>query len=86
MKKPISMLDNYAKQNGFPNIRHYTDNYVKIRISGENLDKIRGFQHLSFFNLKSNFTNKMLRCLIKTIYVHDDGRIEIKWNYKEKIS
>ncbi len=32
-----------------------------------------------------NFTNEMLRCLIKTIYVYDDRRIEIKWNFKEKV-
>ena len=31
------------------------------------------------------FTNEMLRCLIKTIYVYDDRRIEIKWNFKEKV-
>lgn len=32
-----------------------------------------------------NFNNEMLRCLIKTIYVYDDRRIEIKWNFKEKV-
>lgn len=32
-----------------------------------------------------NFTNEMLRCLIKRIYVYDDRRIEIKWNFKEKV-
>lgn len=31
------------------------------------------------------FTNEMLKCLIKTIYIYDDRRIEIKWNYKEKV-
>ena len=32
-----------------------------------------------------NFTNEMLKCLIKTIYVYEDRRIEIKWNFKEKV-
>ena len=31
------------------------------------------------------FTNEMLKCLIKAIYVYDDRRIEIKWNFKEKV-
>ena len=43
-----AMLENYAKQNGFKNIRHYTDDYVKIRISRENLDKTRGFNTYPF--------------------------------------
>ena len=32
-----------------------------------------------------NFTNEMLKCLINEIYVYDDRRIEIKWNFKEKV-
>ena len=32
-----------------------------------------------------NFTNEMFKRLIKTIYVYDDRRIEIKWNFKEKV-
>ena len=31
------------------------------------------------------FTNEMLKCLIKTIYVYDDRRIEIKWNFRDKV-
>ena len=31
-----------------------------------------------------NFTNDMFKRLIKSIYVYDDRRMEIKWNYKEK--
>ena len=31
-----------------------------------------------------NFTNEMFKRLIKSIYVYDDRRMEIKWNYKEK--
>ena len=30
-------------------------------------------------------TNEMLKCLIKAIFVYDDRRIEIKWNFKEKV-
>lgn len=36
-----AMLENYAKQNGFKNIRHYTDEHVIIGTSGENLVKSR---------------------------------------------
>ena len=32
-----------------------------------------------------SFTNEMLKCLINEIYVYDDRRIEIKWNFKEKV-
>lgn len=42
------MLENYANQHGFTNIAHYTDDYVKIRISRENLDKTRGFNTYPF--------------------------------------
>ena len=36
-----TMLENYAKQNGFKNIRHYTDEHAIIGTSGENLVKSR---------------------------------------------
>ena len=35
------MLENYAKQNGFTNIVHYTDEHAIIGTSGENLVKSR---------------------------------------------
>ena len=37
-----------------------------------------------FLNAET-FNNEMLKCLIKTIYVYEDRRIEIKWNFKEKV-
>lgn len=36
-----AMLENYAKQNGFLNLSHYTDEHVIIGTSGENLVKSR---------------------------------------------
>ena len=36
-----AMLEGYAAQNGFKNIRHYTDEHVIIGTSGENLVKSR---------------------------------------------
>lgn len=38
-----AMLENYAKQNNFKNIRHYTDGHVIIGISRKNLIKSRVF-------------------------------------------
>ena len=35
------MLETYAKQHGFTNIAHYTDEHVIIGTSGENLVKSR---------------------------------------------
>ena len=37
-----AMLEGYAAQNGFKNIRNYTDEHVIIGTSGENLVKSRG--------------------------------------------
>ena len=36
-----AMLEGYAAQNGFKNIRHYTDEHAIIGTSGENLVKSR---------------------------------------------
>ncbi len=35
-------LEDYARRNGFTNIRHFTDEHVIIGTSGENLVKSRG--------------------------------------------
>ena len=35
-------LEDYARKNGFENIRHFTDEHVIIGTSGENLVKSRG--------------------------------------------
>ena len=43
-----AFLTKYAKEQGFRNIEYFVDDYVKIRISRENLDKTRGFNTYPF--------------------------------------